>query len=141
MFQLLDAEVFQGCLRQVQRLHVTASHVFNGMELDGRIQGLIRRRFIDDGDVIAQRQADVFLVESLRRQVPFFVIVIVLIAVSEVKRLDGLAKGDAGRLIDFGHHDRLARIRVFPGLDEFPQLHGILAQKTVNGCYEAVRMV
>lgn len=55
VFQLLDAEVFQGCLRQVQRLHVTAGHVFNGMELDGRIQRLIRRRFIDDGDVIAQR--------------------------------------------------------------------------------------
>lgn len=68
-------------------------------------------------------------------------IVIVLIAVSEVKRLDGLAKGDAGRLIDFGHHDRLARIRVFPGLDEFPQFHGILAQEPVQSRDEAVRMV
>ena len=111
------------------------------MELDGRIQGLICRRFIDDGHVIAKGQADVFMVESLRRQVPFFVIVIVLIAVRKVKSLDRLAKGDAGRLVNFSHHGRLARIRVFPGLDKFPQLHGILAQKTVHGCYEAVRMV
>ena len=111
------------------------------MELDGRIQRLICRRFIDDGDIIAQGQADVFLIESLRRQVPLFMVVAVFIAVGEVKGLDRLAKGDAGSLVDFGHHGRLARIRVRTVLDEFPQLHGIFAQEAVQCRYKAVYVV
>ena len=141
VFQLFDAEFFQSFLRQVQGLHAAAGHIFDGMKLDGRIQRLICRRFIDDGDIIAQGQADVFLIESLRRQIPLFMVVAVFIAVGEVKGLDRLAKGDAGSLVDFGHHGRLARIRIRTVLDEFPQLHGIFAQEAVQCRYKAVCVV
>ena len=43
ILQLLDAERFHGVLAEVQGLHVAARHIFHGVELDGRIQGLVRR--------------------------------------------------------------------------------------------------
>ena len=112
----------------MEGFHIGAGHIFNPMEADEAMKGLIRRRFVDDRYVIAKGDADVLLVKLLRRQIPFFVIDLVLVAIGEVKGLNGLAKGDAFGLINFSQHFLFTSIRIFSGQDQFPQLHGVFSQ-------------
>ena len=94
-FKLLNAQIFQLFLGQVEGFHIGAGHIFNAVEANEAMEGLIRRRFMDDRHIITKGYADVLSVKFLRRQIPFFVIDLILVAVGKVKGLDGLAKGDA----------------------------------------------
>lgn len=96
---------------------------------------------MDDRHVITKGDADVLLIKFLRRQIPFFVIDLVLVTVGEVKGLDGLTEGDAFGLINFSQHFLFASIRIFSGQDQFPQLHGVFAQESVHHGHEAVGVV
>ena len=124
----------------MQGLHIPASHIFDTVEHDGCIERLVGRRLVNNGRVVAEGQSDKFPVEPERRQIPFLMILPVLIAVGEIKTPDRLTEGDAQGSVDFRQHFLPACRGVRSVQDEPAQLHGILPQEAVYDGQEAVGM-
>ena len=128
--QLADGQILQLLLREVEPEHILLHHVTHKGLAVGAVQRMDGRG--DDDDVIIQIIAHIFLQEGVRGQVPFAVIVLILVGILKVKAPGGLAVEDAQGVVDLRQHLLAAGGRVLSLFCHGPQFQRILPQLAVQ---------